>query len=475
MAIGYRLGAWSELWGRYGRVFATAWRDRKALDGQRHDITEAEFLPAALALQQTPVSPLPRALMWLLTSLALLILLWSIFGRMDIVATAQGKIIPSEGTQVVQPIGTATVKAIHVREGQAVRAGDLLIELDGTTPEAERQRLLSELHARALQAARAQAVLEAIDAGRIPTLMAIDNVPARALADARHLAEGEYAALQAKLAGIDAELARREAERQTAQGLVDRLVRTAPIARDRAEALKSLAGEQYVARNTYLERERERIEQESELAVQRSRVHEIKASIHEARQQRAALLAEARHDNLARLNEAREHMALVEQDLVKARQSERLTRLTAPVSGTVQQLAVRTVGGVVTEAQPLLLVVPEEHSLEIEAFLENKDVGFVQAEHDAEVKIETFPYTKYGIVPGTVTMVSDDAINDEKLGLVYSMRIALARSSVPVNGMAVKLAPGMAVTAEIKTGQRRVIEYFLGPLVEYATESLRER
>jgi hemolysin D len=475
MGLEHYFGAWSELWRRYGQVFATAWNDRKARDGQRYEASEAEFLPAALALQQTPVSPAPRVLMWLLTSLALLVLLWSIFGRMDIVATAQGKIIHSDGTQVVQPIGTATVKAIYVREGQMVRAGDLLIELDGTVPEAERQRLLNDLHAWTLQAARAQAILEAMDKGRPPTLPTIDTIPALPWADALRLVEGEYAALQAKLAGIDAELARRQAERQSTLKLVARLERTAPIARQRAEALKDLASNQYVAHNTFLERQRERIEQESELAVQRSRVQEIEASIREARQQRLSLLADARHANLDRLNGAREHMALVEQDLVKARQSERLTRLIAPVSGTVQQLAVRTVGGVVTEAQPLLLVVPEEHALEIEAFLENKDVGFVLSGQEAEVKIETFPYTKYGIVLGTVTTVSDDAISDEKLGLVYALRVALARATIPVNGVEVKLAPGMAVTAEIKTGRRRVIEYFLGPLVEYATESLRER
>ena len=122
-----------------------------------------------------------------------------------------------------------------------------------------------------------------------------------------------------------------------------------------------------------------------------------------------------------------------------------------------------------------MLVVPEEKVLEIEAFLENKDVGFVLPGQEAEVKIETFPYTKYGIVPGTVTSVSSDAINDEKRGLIYSMRVAMARSSITVKGADIRLTPGMAVTAEIKTGQRRVIEYFLDPLMQYGSESIRER
>lgn len=474
MALGQAMGAWRDLGRRYVAVFASSWHERKSWESKRYRSDEAEFLPAALSLQERTVSPAPRVAMWLLIAFAALALAWSVLGRVDIVATAQGKIIPSEGTQVVQPIGTAAVKAIHVREGQSVRAGDLLIELDGTVTRAEQQRIINELQTWALQAARAEAMLAAIDLGSTPVLEPVQADP-RMAEDARRLANAEFLALQAKLAGIDAEITRRQAELQTTQALARKLERTAPIARQRAESLKELAGDQYVARNTYLERERERIEQESDLTMQRSRLKEIDATIAESRQQRETVRADARHASLNRLNEARQRIALLEQDLVKARQSEHLTRLNAPVSGTVQQLAVRTVGGVVTEAQPLMLVVPQEHVLEIEAFLENKDVGFVVPGQEAEVKIETFPYTKYGIVPGTVKSVSDDAINDEKRGLVYSMRIEMARSTIAVNGTDIRLAPGMAVTAEIKTGRRRVIEYFLDPLMQYGTESIRER
>lgn len=474
MSLGQMWDAWKDLGKRYGAVFGESWKERKGWDAKRYRADEAEFLPAALSLQQQAVSPAPRVAMWLLIAFAVLALLWSFFGRVDIVASAQGKIIPSEGTQVIQPIGTASVRAIHVREGQAVRAGDVLLELDGTATQADVQRIVNELQAWHLQAAHAEALLDAIDGGRAPMLADVDADP-RARADAQRLAVGEYAALQAKLAGIDAELARSQAEHASVRALAGKLERTAPIARQRAEALKGLAGEQYVARNTYLERERERIEQESDLLVQRSRLKEIEATMAQVRQQRVTQQADARHANLDRLRQARDRIDLLEQDLVKARQSASLMRLVAPMSGTVQQLAVRTVGGVVTPAQALMMVVPEEHVLEVEAFLENKDVGFVLPGQEAEVKIETFPYTRYGIVPGKVVSVSDDAINDEKLGLVYAVRIALSRATMPVNETDVRLSPGMAVTAEVKTGRRRVIDYFLGPLIQYSSESLRER
>ncbi len=474
MATGQTVGAWTDLFKRYAKVFAAAWRERKFWDSKRYRSDEAEFLPSALSLQQQAVSPAPRVAMWLLITFAALTLLWSVFGKVDIVATAQGKFIPSAGTQVVQPIGTATVKAIHVREGQAVRAGDLLIELDGTVSRAEQQRIVNELQTWTLQTIHAEAMLAAIESDSPPTLEGTNATP-RALADAQRLAHAEFLALQAKLAGIDTEVSRRQAEYQSTSALVRKLERTVPIARQRADSLKELADGQYVARNTYLERERERIEQESDLMMQRSRLKEIEASIAEARQQQKTVRANARHDNLNRLIEGRQRMALLDQDLVKAHLSERLTRLTAPVSGTVQQLAVRTVGGVVTEAQPLMLVVPEDHILEIEAFLENKDVGFVASGQAAEVKVEAFPYTKYGIVPGTVKSVSEDAINDEKRGLVYATRVAIERPTIGVNGSDIRLVPGMAVTVEIKTGRRRVIEYFLAPLMQYGQESIRER
>lgn len=149
--------------------------------------------------------------------------------------------------------------------------------------------------------------------------------------------------------------------------------------------------------------------------------------------------------------------------------------LTAPVDGTVQQLAVHTVGGVVTPAQPLMMIVPKDNMIEVEAYVENKDIGFVNPGQAAVVKIETFPLTKYGTIEAKVTHVSNDAVNDEKRGLIFPARVNLARSTIQVENKTVNLSPGMAVTVEVKIAQRRVVEYFLSPLMQYKDESLRER
>lgn len=436
---------------------------------------ETEFLPAALALQDTPPPALPRAILWTIIAAAVCGVAWACIGEIDVVATAQGRIVPSDRSKTVQAAETAVVKAIHVADGVRVQAGDVLIELDATTPAADVARIANEqLNAR-LQAAREQVFVAAIGTGRAPALPRIEAASKARQAAEQRLLDGQYAELAAKRARIDAEADRREAELRATNAVIAKLSLTAPIARKRADDLKKLVESSFVSQHGYLEREQAAIEQEGELATQHARAEEIRAALREAQEQRQALLAEARRAALDRLSEAERLVAVHTQELVKAEHRTRLTRLAAPVDGTVQQLAVHTVGGVVTPAQPLMIVVPFDHPLEVEAFIENKDIGFVDAGQDAEVKIETFPYTKYGMLRGTVLHVSRDAVQDEQRGLIYAARLRLERDNVRVGERDVMLAPGMAVTAEIRTGARRVIEFFLSPLLQYRHESLRER
>jgi HlyD family type I secretion membrane fusion protein len=308
-----------------------------------------------------------------------------------------------------------------------------------------------------------------------PTLAAQDGVDADRLRTEVRLLHGQLAEYQTRKARLEAEIARRDAELRSAQEVAEKLAQTVPIARQQAEGFRQLFEEQGISKSVWLDREQQRIEQEQDLAAQRSRVQEIQAARLESVRQRAALTAETKRVALDSLQEGERKAAAAAQELVKARQRERLMRLTAPVEGTVQQVAVHTVGGVVTPAQVLMIVVPKDDPLEIEASIENKDIGFVRPGQPAEIKVETFPYTKYGTVPATVRQVSTDAVPDEKRGLVFTARLAPGRFTIEVNGASVNLTPGMAVTAEIQTDRRRVIEYFLSPLLQYATESFRER
>lgn len=467
--------ALAELLRRYAKVFGLAWTRRKDMDTPALYAHEAQFLPAALALRDTPVHPAPRVMLWLIMAFALLVFLWAILGRIDVVATAVGKIIPNDRTKVIQPVETAVVKAIHVRDGQAVEPGQVLIELDATSADADSDRLRNEALTARLEALRAQALLAALATGTSPRLESLDGADTvRQLAEQAQ-ATGQYQEYRAHQLQLQAEIMRRRAELQSIQDQVNKLEQTAPIARQRAQDYQRLMKENFISQHGYLEREQARIEQEQDLASSRSKVAEIRAALREAQQQQATLTAETRRQLLDQHNLAAQKAESLEHELVKADQRRRLMRMTAPVAGTVQQLAVHTVGGVVTPAQPLMVIVPRDNVLEVEAMLPNKDVGFVNPGQETEVKVETFPFTKYGTLHGTIIQVSSDAIQDEKLGLIYTARVKLARDTLQVENKTVRLTPGMAVTVEVKTGTRRVIEYFLNPLMQYGSESLRER
>ena len=461
---------------RYREVFSIAWAERHAHDTPPRMQHEAEFLPAALELQETPVSPAPRVIMWLIIAFAAIAVLWSIFGYIDVVASARGKTVPSEGSKVIQPMETAVVRAIHVKDGKEVKKGDVLIELDATATSADTTRLDNDMLTNRLQAARSKALLDAIDTRKSPKLLPMPEVSSERYQHEQRVLDGQYSEFQSRLSRIEAEIARREAELRSTREIVRKLQKTVPIARQRAQDYRQLLSENFMSQHGYLEKEQIRIEQEADLAAQRSRIQELMAAIQEGKSEHAALIAETRRTAFDIYNDATQKAVASEQELVKAKIRDRQMTLTAPVDGRIQQLAIHTVGGVVTPAQPLMIVVPRHAPLEVEAFLENKDIGFVNPGQEAEIKIETFPFTRFGTIDAKVISVSHDAIPDEKTGtLTYSSRLQLARSTMQVENKTVQLTPGMAVTAEIKTDRRRVIEYFLSPLIQYKRESLRER
>lgn len=472
-----RSSATRELLRRYRTTWRHAWRSRKAMDAPPRLAHEIQFLPAALALQEQPVHPAPRYVQWTIMAFAAAALLWACLGEIDVVATATGRIVPNGKSKVIQPSDVAVVKAIHVHDGQRVRAGDLLVELDAQITTADVERLKGDLLAARVDNARSRAMLDAIQNERKPASLAefiAEATPHQQQAAQRWL-QGQYLELRSTLAQGAAEIDQRAAEIRAANASIASLRESLPIARQLSADYKKLLDKAIVGKHAWLQREQARLEQERELQVQQSRLQELTAARREAEHGRQSVLAQARRTMLDLQHESAQTIASLTQELKKAEQRNRLTRLTAPVDGTVQQLAIHTDGGVVTEAQPLMVIVPVDQPVEVEAMLENKDIGFVRPGQEVEIKVETFTYTKYGVVHGTVQSISRDAIDDEKLGLVYSARIRLRENSIKVGESTIALSPGMAVRAEVKTDKRRVIEYFLSPLQQYADESLVER
>ena len=447
MSAGHRLAAYGELLQRYGQVLRHSWRQRAALSGPVLSEDEAAFLPAALALQERPVSPSLRLTARVLMLLVGCVVLWAVFGQVDIIVNAAGKIIPSGNTKTIASVDVAAVRALHVREGQAVKAGQLLVELDSRGPDAERDKAAGDAVAAALQMARSRALIAAIDSLTLPKLAAPDGASVAQREEAQGHLDGQYANFRARLAHLDGEIAR------YAQAL--------PLAAQRAGDYKALLATRDVAEHAWLEKEQARIDLAGQLAS--------------ARSERAALVAQTRKDAYDALTEGARVAAASGQDARRAGARGSLLRLTAPVDGTVQQLKLHTVGGVVPAAQALMQIVPRQGKLEIDAVLENRDVGFVQVGQAVAIKVDAFDYTKYGTVPAVVSSVSRDAVEDEKKGPVYAVRITLRQPSIVIDGKTVPLTAGMAVRAEIRTGTRRVIEYVLSPLVQHQKEALHER
>lgn len=477
-----------ELLQRYRAIFQAAWQHRAELAGPTRLADERAFLPAALALQETPVHPAPRRAAYALMALFTIALAWACLGQIDIVAVAPGRLIVSERTKLIQPLERSVVQRILVQDGDHVEAGQPLVELDPTSAQADKASLTETrkaaqsewLRARALQQMLSKQeqsahIHQALDAKKalendIPT----DWTPADK-ADTRAQLAAEWSDITARLARLSAEHQRRQAEAATVRAMIAKLEATLPIARQREQDFQALTAQGFMSGHANQDRRRERIELERDLATEQARLQEAQAALREAQHARSAYLAETRRSLSERQAQADLKRHQTGQELAKATQREHLATLIAPVSGTVQQLALHTEGGVVTEAQALMVIVPDAASVSAEVQLENKDIGFVAPGQDVAIKLETFPFTRYGTVKATVDKVTQDAVNDEKRGAVFPATLKLQQTHIDVDGKRIKLAPGMNITAEIKTGKRRVIEYLLSPIEKAGRESLRER
>jgi hemolysin D len=386
------------------------------------------------------------------------------------VAVAPGRIIVSDRTQVIQPLEAGVVKAVRVRDGDRVQAGQVLIELDPTMATADKASVQEQLSAAISEEQRTAALLKAMHSGKLPSLDKKQTDPAT-LAQL----ESEWQDIAAKQGKLDAEGARRQAEIATVKETIAKLEATIPLAQTREQDFKKLVEQGYISGHATQDKTRERIELERDLATQQARLAEAQSALRESAQARASWRAETMRNLNDRNAQAVTKRQQFSADHTKASQRERLTQLTAPVAGVIQQLAVYSVGGVVTPAQPLMIVVPDSATVTAEVTIATQDIGFVKSGQMAEVKLETFPYTKYGTVSARVDVVTADAVTDEKKGSYYPAILTLSQKDMNIDGKRIPLSPGMNITAEIKTGQRRVIEFLLSPVQRAGSESLRER
>jgi hemolysin D len=456
---------------------------------------ETAFLPAALEIVETPASPVGRSVALTIIAIFCFAVGWASVSHMDIVASASGKIIPSEGTKVIQPLEMGIVRAINVRDGQKVSAGEILVEIDPRINQTDRDHLRSDLTATQLEIARLKAGLadmkNPVDGFDPPS----DATPAQVDMQRDYLIK-QTAEYRAKMDGLDRQLEQKQAERDTIQATIGKLSAIVPIVQQRVDIRKVSADQEYTSKFQYLEMVQLLVEQQQDLVVQRSKLRETQASVAALTDSRTQAAAEFHRTLFGQLAEAERKADGLRYDLAKSDQKINAQYLRAPIDGTVQQLAIHTIGGVVSPAQVLLTIVPLESHLEIEAMVLNRDIGFIHPKQTAEIKVDTFNFTKYGLLHGEVLSVSQDAIVRDKAidrgsekspgadnsssepkgqDLSFSARVSLDRSQMQIDDRLINLTPGMAVTVEIKTGSRSLLGYLLSPLTKYGHESLRER
>ncbi len=461
-----------------------AWKDESAHRKRRRDRLEREFLPAALEIMDTPPRPLGRAILWVIVLASGAAITWAALSQVDIVAVSEGRVIPRGRLQSVETAETGIVRALNVREGDRVTQGMVLVELDPTDADADADASRKELATARLQRARARTLLQysagdtwKIDAeGLAPGVTDAET----SLVSARIRAhEAEFASLQEKLNG--AEAARRQAETE-----VRRIDETLPIINQQLASRRELAANGYAPMVQVQELEEKATALRFERSVQIDEIAKAENQSEMIRRDVAAHAQTFRAEAAAELSEAESVLATRGDLLAKAEKRESLQRMTAPVTGTVQEISITTIGEVVEPGQPIVTIVPEGAELIVEAFLLNRDAGFVKINQDAIIKLEAYPFMRYGYLEGEVEHVSPDAIVDEQRGLVFPVRVKITRARLRGDGALASLnadsddyhallSPGLSAAVEIKTGTRSVLSYLLSPVTRSVQEAGRER
>lgn len=435
-----------------------------------------EFLPAAEEIVETPATPLGALVVWLITLLLIVALAWSYFGRIDIVAVANGKISTEGSTKIIQPAISGVVTNINVHEGQRVKKGETLLALDKTTAEKDVATANQSLSAARVE----RDILRRLAVGgNTDEIINNADLPDETKAMLRQFASSQTALSAARQQAANGMISNYQRQLQFNQQAKNQLETNAQNLKNRkAEIEKQLPNANPVDK-LRLQNELTSIDQRitsanSAVLGQNQQLLQSQSALTQAQNQSQTQTAETNSAFSNQIITAEKRIIELENNLVKARQVLAQTNITAPVDGTVLSLTVKTIGGVVNAGQQLTQIVPEKVPLYVDAALDNQDVGFVKPGQRVVVKVATYPFQRYGYLEGTVENISPDAIQDDKKGLIYKAKIKLNDDKSSKQNQ-LKLLPGMSVSAEITTGQRRIIEFFLDPLMTKADESLKVR
>lgn len=440
------------------------------------DLAGSAFIPGHLVVEAQPLSPLPKVVLWLVLLLLAALGAWAALGRVDIVASAEGRLVPSSQLKIVQPAEGGMVLAIFVREGDAVRAGQLLARMDAQAVEADARTVGAELAMRGLQ-------LRRIDAELDGTALAIaDDDPPVLHAQVEAQRDARVRAYENSLAEERAVIARSRREMQAAAETREKLAAALPHLREQERAFERLAREGFAGKLMGQQRTRERIEAEQDVRAQEHKVEGARAAIEQAERRMAQIAANYRAQLRGERGETENQLSRLRQENEKLAHRARTAELRAPADGVIKDLATHTPRSVLAPGTVLMTLVPRDEKLVAEVWLPNQDAGFVRAGQAAKLKFAAYPFQKYGMLDGKVLRVSADsserpAAGPGRPGTGYAYRAMVELSGTELKATDARhvLLPGMQLTAEIRISDRTVLEYLLSPVMKATHEAGRER
>ncbi len=427
-----------------------------------------EFKPLLVELEERPANPLAHWLLAVIVAFLVLGGLWLYFARIDIVVSAQGKVIPDGEIKIVQPIETGVISKILVREGDLVENGQVLMEIDPSVTETNLESKAEHLELLELECARLEA-LAAETAMRVPKNVANETL----IATQRSLYESARGEHEEQLHVLQNQLEQAQSQQSALEGERARLEKMLEGASAKEQRLKSVLD--IIARTTYEEARDARLNYEEQIGIKTHEINQNSARITEVEKQKALYLQQHQKELLETLSQKRNEAQTLKAEIEAILFQKSKQYITAPVAGYIGQLFVHTEGGVVSPAEKLVSIIPADTPLLLKVNVRNQDIGFIKKQMHTAIKIDTFTYQKYGLLQGEVAHVSDDAIEDEKLGLVYEVFVKPEQTYLEHNNEHYDLHIGMSVQAEMKVGTRRVIEFFIYPAIRYLDEGLSVR
>lgn len=434
---------------------------------------ELEFLPAALEALETPPSPTAQIFAIGLIVMMVLALAWSVIGTLDVVVIGQGKLIPIGNVKQIQTRDIGIVTAIHVVEGQQVAEGELLIELDRSEQKAGLEMSQRNWLDAILEVARLEAELRVLNGGETRFTPPPD-APSQLTDMHRRQLIANTEVLRAAIDALRFQQRAREAEIQSQTSQIDKLRLQLNFFEDREKGLRELVQRGFASEASWREAQAQIMAARKDVEIAQFNRDRAQSELTKATRDIANLVISERKSVLDRLIAAQSRAAEAQKNIDKFEAQTTRTEIRAPIAGVVQNLSIHTIGGVVSPQKDLMTLVPLDSSLRVEAMVNNQDIGFIHPGQIASVKIDSFPFTTYGFIEGSVLTVSQDSILVQN-AYVFPVQLSLARTDILAGGRVVPLTPGMTVSAEIKVRKRRIIEFFLDPITRHWTESMRER